>query len=553
VELRLWDAIDQQRLVPFLYFGVDDGSDLRGVGRRGREYIIEELDQVYTANTQWVERVIRETSRLADVKAMVALGFCASVGHAEFTAAAFSRAGIAAAVLTGETPQAERSRILADLRTGRVRVVFSVDVLSEGVDLPEVDTILMMRPTESATVFLQQLGRGLRRHEGKAACLVLDFMGQQVEDFRFDLKYRALMSVGRQELATAISGGFPHLPIGCQLNLEPMPAQRILESLKRALPSTWRRQANELARMAQHGDVTLARYLAETGLDIADVYHDDRTWMALREAAGLPGPTQGPHNVALRRAIARMVHVDDPLRLATYAQWLSKEGAPGPADGRGGRLLRMLVASLINGIRSAAGMDLAAAAQLIWSDDNARSDLAALITSLRAASPMNRDAIVPLAEDGVIPLQLHARYTRVEILSAMGAHPNVVVPPSWQSGVWFEQSVPVDLLAFTLDKSDGSFSPTTRYRDYAINESLIHWESQSGTRESSETGQRYIHHRDLNSAVWLFARATRKDRFWFLGPASYISHYGERPMAITWRLDSPLPESLYAAMAAAVA
>ncbi len=248
-----------------------------------------------------------------------------------------------------------------------------------------------------------------------------------------------------------------------------------------------------------------------------------------------------------------MVHVDDPLRLATYAQWLSQEGAPGPADGRGGRLLRMLAASLINGIRSSAGMDLAAAAQLIWSDDNARSDLAALITSLRAASPMNRDSIVPLAEDEVIPLQLHARYTRLEILSAMGAHPNVVVPPSWQSGVWFEQSVPVDLLAFTLDKSDGSFSPTTRYRDYAINESLIHWESQSGTRESSETGQRYIHHRDLNSAVWLFARATRKDRFWFLGPASYVSHYGERPMAITWRLDTPLPESLYAAMAAAVA
>lgn len=553
VELRLWDAIDQQRLVPFLYFGVDDGSDLSCVGRRGREYIIDELDRVYTANTQWVERVIRETARLADVETMVALGFCASVAHAEFTAAAFSRAGIAAEVLTGETPQVERSRILGDLRAGRVRVVFSVDVLGEGVDLPEVDTILMMRPTESATVFLQQLGRGLRRHEGKSACLVLDFMGQQVDDFRFDLKYRALMSVGRQQLATAIASGFPHLPVGCQLNLEPIPARRILESLKKSLPSTWRLQANELAKIAQRGDVSLADYLRETGLDASDVYHGDRSWMALRDAAGLPIPTAGPHNAALRRAIARMTHVDDPVRLLTYAQWLSQGDEPQPVDVRGQRLLRMLVASLIGSIRTSNDGDLAAAAKIIWSDENARADLAALIGALRADSVMSRDAILPLAEVEVSPLQLHARYTRIEILAAVGAHPDVVVPPSWQSGVWFEQSVPVDLLAFTLDKSDGSFSPTTRYRDYAISDSLIHWESQSVTREGSETGQRYIHHRELGSAVWLFARATRKDRFWFLGPASYVSHYGERPMAITWRLDTPLPESLYAAMAAAVA
>ena len=153
-----------------------------------------------------------------------------------------------------------------------------------------------------------------------------------------------------------------------------------------------------------------------------------------------------------------------------------------------------------------------------------------------------------------MPLRIHARYTRDEILAATGVRQESVRPPAWQTGVWFEPSAGLDLLAFTLDKSAGSFSPTTRYRDYAIDEWLIHWESQGTTRENSLVGQRYINHQRLDSSVLLFARPTTDERaFWLLGPATYVSHQGERPMAITWMLETPLPESLYNVMAAAVA
>ena len=100
----------------------------------------------------------------------------------------------------------------------------------------------------------------------------------------------------------------------------------------------------------------------------------------------------------------------------------------------------------------------------------------------------------------------------------------------------------------------GQFSPTARYRDYAISRELIHWESQSSTRADSETGQRYRRHRELGTSVMLFARLRSDERaFWFLGPASYVSHESELPMAITWRLQHLLPGDLFAQFAAAVA
>ena len=126
--------------------------------------------------------------------------------------------------------------------------------------------------------------------------------------------------------------------------------------------------------------------------------------------------------------------------------------------------------------------------------------------------------------------------------------------PPWQTGVYWAEAAKADLLAFTLDKTSGGFSPTTRYRDYALSRDLIHWESQGATRSDSKTGLRYQHHARDGSAIMLFARLHADDRaFWFLGPATYVKHDSQQPMAITWRLAHALPADLYTAFAAAVA
>ena len=159
----------------------------------------------------------------------------------------------------------------------------------------------------------------------------------------------------------------------------------------------------------------------------------------------------------------------------------------------------------------------------------------------------------PLATHPDTPLQIHGRYSRIEILAGMGLSSRAKIA-AWQSGVYEAKPADAELLAFTLDKSSGGFSPTTRYRDYAISRTLIHWESQSSTREDGSTGLRYRNHERDGRTILLFTRLRADDRaFWFLGPATYRGHVGEKPMAITWELEVPLPGDLYAAFAAAVA
>ena len=186
-ELRLWDAIEQHRLAPFAYYGVHDGLDLREVTwRRGRGYDISALSVVYTSNDAWARLVYKQLeAHVDDLSTMRCLGFCVSVEHARFMARVFASLGVAARALSGQSSESERQSALGDLRAGRLQVLFSVDLFNEGVEVPAVDTILMLRPTESPTLFLQQLGRGLRKSPDKGVCTVLDFVGTHRREFRF--------------------------------------------------------------------------------------------------------------------------------------------------------------------------------------------------------------------------------------------------------------------------------------------------------------------------------------------------------------------------------
>ena len=196
-ELRVWDAIDQQYLVPFSYFGVHDGTDLSDVPwRRGTGYDLTALTNLLTADSAWARRVIEQVRlKTGDPLSIKALGFCVTVAHARFMAEEFRGRGIPAVAVWGDSPTTDRTQALRDLESGRVNVVFTVDLFNEGVDVPNVDTLLLLRPTESPTLFLQQLGRGLRRAHGKTTCTVLDFVGNHRREFRFDRRFARFSAV----------------------------------------------------------------------------------------------------------------------------------------------------------------------------------------------------------------------------------------------------------------------------------------------------------------------------------------------------------------------
>ena len=553
-ELRLWDAIDQQRLTPFSYFGIHDGLDLREIPwRRGRGYDVAGLSNLVTGNDALAHLVLKELERrVADVTKIRVLGFCVSIEHARFMARAFSAAGVPSVAIWADTPDEERRAALRDLAARRVRIVFSVDLFNEGIDVPTVDTLLMLRPTDSATLFIQQLGRGLRKTRDKSACTVLDFVGHHRKEFRFDRRFRALLGGTRKDLTEQVAAGFPFLPAGCHMELDRIAADIVLSSIRSAIPSGWTQKLEALRAAVSDGQpCSLARYLETAGLEVEDLYAGGKSWSDLQEGVGMGVQPPGPHERPLRRAVGRLLHVDDAMRIDGYRRLVRLEAAPDAVElpEKQRRLLRMLVASMVDAVADRE-TSLQDATALLWAHPQVLAELRELLDLLA-----DRIEHVPIHLTGPtdVPLVIHARYTRIEILAAFGVGVGATTP-LWQSGVYWAAEERADLFAFTLDKTSGKFSPTTRYRDYAISPRLVHWESQSTTRAESDIGRRYQSHAAMGSRVMLFARRRTDDRaFYFLGPAAYVRHESEQPMAITWRLEHALPGDLFAEFAAAVA
>lgn len=328
VELRLWEALERGLLAPFQYFGLHDQTDLHAVRwKRGTGYDPTTLTNVYTGHDARLRIILQALlDKVSDVGRMRALGFCVSIEHAEFMAQRFNDAGIPARAVTSATGPADRRSGLDALRSRQVRILFTVDLFNEGVDVPEIDTVLFLRPTESATVFLQQLGRGLRLADDKPCLTVLDFIGNQSAEFRFDLRYRALTGVSRRGLAREIEHAFPTLPPGCHIELDRVASQLVLRNVTSSLRINWQ---GLVAELRQLGDVDLPTFLTETGLELDDIYRRRRGgWAGLRRLADLESRPPAPGDDRLAAAFGRMLHLDDLERLAFLAQVLASPSVP---------------------------------------------------------------------------------------------------------------------------------------------------------------------------------------------------------------------------------
>ncbi len=551
-ELRLWHALDQQLLCPFQYFGVADGTDLRTLTWHRGRYVDSELERLYTGDTARARRVLRAVAEtVADPRAMRAIGFCVTIAHAEFMARELNAAGIPAAALTANSPERERAAVLARLRSAELNAVFTVDLFNEGVDVPEVDTVLFLRPTESATVFLQQLGRGLRLAEGKECLTAIDLVGHMHRSFRFDRRFRAILGGTRRQIQREVEEGFPRLPPGCAIHLQREAREAVLENLRHSLGASWPGLVEDLRALA--GPVTLRRFLGESDVELSDLYaRGGRGWTALRRAAGHRLPAPGPHEARLARALSRLLHVNDPERFRTWRDLLQSRAVPVALDLEqpDHRLLFMLAAVLDTQRRPLAEQP-AVLHQLL-----AHAPLAAELDELlELLDDATRRPTAPHELPIAAPLRLHADYQLAEIMAAFAVtSPETGKLALPREGVYWHRPTRCDLFFVTLEKSEKDYSPTTMYADYPISPTLFHWQSQNRTREDSEVGQRYIHHAERGSHVLLFVRRRASDdrgetaAYTFLGSAAYMKHEGERPMSITWRLATPMPAELFEEM-----
>lgn len=540
-EMRLWHAIERQYLVPFDYYGVHDGTDLSTLSWTRGAYATGELEAQYLRNTRRANLVLSQFCEIyGDWREARCLGFCVSIAHAQFMADLFNAAGVPAAAITSDSRPEERAGATARLRNREVNVLFTVDLFNEGVDIPEIDCVLFLRPTESSTVFLQQLGRGLRLDTGKTYCRVLDFIGNQRREFRFDQRFTALFGGTRQQTIRELETGITRLPGNCYFRLDKEARRIILDNLKTQLQASRARMVAELRLLA--GQLqrrpSLAEYLAETKYELTDLYKPSvGGWHSLLKEAQLVDEEWTTADQALISRFHLLLHLDSVRRLRLN---LELSGSKVPLKGLSiieKRMAEMLTFRLLQAEARQSACLWSAAIEQLRNHPIACQEFQELSEALLDQVKIHSDDL-PALDD--CPLFLHRQYMREEVLVALGM-PALVGARHTQTGRFWLEPINTEIFFVTLDKSEKAFSPSTRYEDFAVSPTRFHWQSQSTTTESSPTGQRYIRQRENGTRFLLFVRPRRGTPFVFLGPLHYVSHTGSRPMSIYWDLERPMP------------
>ena len=548
-EIRLPEAIDRKFLCPFQYFGVTDTVDLNDLRWNRGGYDKGELSKVYTLSGSMARRradhvitsLLKYVTDIDDVKG---LGFCVSVEHAEFMSGYFNERGIPSMFLTGQSPDEERKTAKQRLVAGVVRFIFVVDIYNEGVDIPEVNTVLFLRPTESLTVFLQQLGRGLRLAEDKECLTVLDFIGQANKKYNFEDKFAALLSNTTRSVTREIKDGFVSVPKGCYVQLEKKAAKYILDNIRASYGNT----AGLVSRVASFTEdsgleLTLGNFLDYYHLDPRAIYRFSSFSRICARADAIEDFAE-PMEETLTKAFPRLAVIDsrrwisfllDILPRLDYVNFTA-------LSDREKRMLQMFYITVWG--NAADDWDGEAVLDNLYALSDSPTLLGELISLLQYRFEQIDFIDEPVDLGFDCPLDLHCTYTRDQLLVAM----DFMKPATVREGVKWLPEKQLDVFFVTLNKSDKDYSPTTMYNDYSINESLFHWQSQSTTADNSPTGQRYIHHKERGSKVLLFVREFKSDRvtggaeaYTYLGTANYVKHQGSRPMNITWNLDRPIP------------
>lgn len=540
-ELRLWEAIDDQLLAPFHYIGIDDGTDLRSLAWSRGDYAVGDLSDLYTGDHRRVKIAIEAIHRWIERPAqMRALGFCITKDHALFMTEQFERHGFRAAYLTGDDPQSEREAVLDRLKRGELQIVFSVDVLGEGVDVPDVDTLLLLRPTQSPVLFAQQLGRGLRHAPGKSCCVVLDLIGQHRSEYRYDQRYQALMDMRHGSVRAQAERGFPYLPAGSAIVLERIARERVLEALKQLAAKPG---AVALRKDLETGrDATLADFLARTERTTRDLYNPkDMSWTKLRRLAGQV-VEEGSDDAA--RLIGNLQHVTDPWRINLWTSWFASPSPPNEADLTTAHQ-RSAVQLFHLLLRTPTTIDEGFAQ--LWREPAVREEILELLAINATTIDANPIPLVGLAD---VPLHAHVRYARTEVFAALGIS-DVGKMKEHREGVYFHKPSRTQLMFVTLHKDETRYAPSVQYRDHALSPSLFHWESPNSWRQDSPAMLRCIGRGEGASDQRLLfvreaARGWSNSRFRLFGQVDLTGDLvGERPVALTWELRQPLPEVVF--------
>jgi hypothetical protein len=319
----------------------------------------------------------------------------------------------------------------------------------------------------------------------------------------------------------------------------------VLNNIKTALDA--RNLADRVREFEQETgkQLTLSAFVEHHDIALETIYRSGHDWTWITNRAFKRSTEQTGVGKAMSSGLGRLIHLDAPAHLRRLLGWLQSLGTSAQAyydEPLLEKSLNMLFASLFGDDPPASRL---AAEQRLLENPLVLQELQDLLA-------MRLNAVVENPPSEVLPfasaLEIHARYSRDELLAGLGAwtleHQKEV-----REGVYWNKEERYDLFFVTLNKVENEYSPTTMYQDYAIDERLFHWQSQSTTSPESATGLRYQQKEPQATTILLAVRdfktvAGRTAPYWFIGPANYVSHTGSRPMSVVLELHKPIPARL---------
>ncbi len=552
-EIRLQEALNQQLLAPFDYFCVtDDSVDLSRLVCKGDRYDVSELNKIYNNNVQRFGVIQRALNNyVTDPHDCKAVCFCCSIDHANYMNSMLNKYGYKSMAVTSlNSSEIDPASMM--LARGEINYLCVADILNEGIDIPEIDTVLFLRPTESLTIFLQQLGRGLRLADGKTCLTVLDFVAQPNMSYNYESRFRALVGRSSNSIEKEIKNGFTFLPRGCSITMERQAQEYILKNIHEAIFNLTR-LTKECRTFTQNTGqaLTYENFISNFGLDWRIVYKTPGSWSRLKVKSGIEVDDfyeKDEYTKLLEGGLARLYHTNS-YQYLSYLDTLTKNNMKHPtiATLRENKFLQLFYYTIwmddIQKVCDKYDLSFNSIEEAVSSVANMKwfmEELCFLI-SHRLSQLSQTTQWIKVTDDTEI--ELYGCYSADEIHLLLENKLG-----RWQVfGTQYNMKNKFAMVFVTLNKSDKEYSPSTLYEDYAISPQQFHWQSMNKVRQNSEEGLRITQQATNGWKYLLFVRDSKKDNYgitnayYCLGFMDYHSSHGECPMNVVWDMRQNIP------------
>lgn len=567
-EIRLRDALKENLVVPFHYYGITDAvTDYSGID------VTKDIDEVAERlNIKARVDLIIENIEKYDVsgRKTKAIGFCANIKHAKYMASEFNNRGLVSAVLTSENDENQREITLQQLEDDKheLSFIFAVDILNEGVDIPSLNLVLMLRPTQSPIIFTQQLGRGLRLYSNKEYLTVLDFIGNHNKSFLIPIALSGNRTYDREDIILETNSDFMSIPGDTFIRLDPISKNQILSQLE-AYNFDEMKNLKELYYHTKGNKDSYPR-LIDFGLDGFDPIRLVEKFGTYIEFVSRVEKSNSIDQIVEDKETMKYFKLIDSLlpikRIHEYSilEYLIHNEYHGSLMELINHTLIYLhdydVEDFYHAINHLKGV-------LFVSPDDKR--FKALISERKNELYLSDDFISKLSDEvfrgfvlnsisyGIIRYQHDfGRFTRrfpnflylypysVKDVVQVGRFKNLV---NIREGIASNGN---NIYLF-VNLIKGKVNESIDYKDEFIDRKTFQWESQNKTTQHGKTGQELINHKEKGINIHLFVKKGGKktdlytNKLIYLGTVDATDPKGEKPIRFILKLHNEVPEDVY--------